>query len=67
MVPTPMMAVLFPSATESSPSCPSTKLANLDLSLQIWCVAPLSIAHIPEVFLPDEMPHSSEVANATRS
>ncbi|KAG4217093.1 hypothetical protein PC116_g34426 [Phytophthora cactorum] len=67
MVPTPMMAALLPSATESSPSFRSIKLANLALSLQMWCVAPLSTAHIPDIFLPVEIPHSRETANATRS
>ena len=32
LVPTPLMAALFPSATRISPSLRSTKLANLDLS-----------------------------------
>ncbi|KAG2851728.1 hypothetical protein PC116_g34665 [Phytophthora cactorum] len=67
MVPTPMMAALLPSATESSPSFRSIKWANLALSLQMWCVAPLSTAHIPDIFLPVEIPHSMETANATRS
>ncbi|KAG2870953.1 hypothetical protein PC117_g28375 [Phytophthora cactorum] len=67
MVPTPMMAALLPSATESSPSFRSIKWANLALSLQMWCVAPLSTAHIPDTFLPVEIPHSRETANATRS
>ncbi|GMF13700.1 unnamed protein product [Phytophthora lilii] len=41
--------------------------ANLFLSLQMWCVAPPSIAHVPWNFLPVETPHSMETANAITS
>ncbi|KAG2758458.1 hypothetical protein Pcac1_g29405 [Phytophthora cactorum] len=46
---------------------PLNQMGDLALSLQMWCVAPLSTAHIPDTFLPVETPHSSETANATRS
>lgn len=38
---------LLPSATNSSPPSYSFSVVNLALLLQIWCVAPLSTAHIP--------------------